>query len=242
MDILLTELMKYKRTAILWMILIGGFLTAGTGFLLLSSEEGPAGWEGYFATGMNCINLLALLLIAVFTGYVLIGEYQEGTAKVLFTYPVSRIKIFISKHFVVFCFVILLYFTFFISALIFGTAYTGELPAGEFMFKMLKFSLLMSVMNFILVPVTSAISLIIKGTGTYLFVGMGYFAIYVSFINSDYSLLIPPCIPNRLIENYFISEFISSAQTINIVVVSALTFIVFLTAGAAYYWKSDCLN
>lgn len=242
MDIVITEFMKYKRTAIIWMILIGGFFSAGTGFLLVSSHDIPAGWENYTVVSMNCINMLALLLTAVFTGYVIMGEYQESTVRVLFTYPVSKIRIFISKHLVVLVFVMMLYMVFFISAVLFGTVYTGNLPAVEYMLKLLKFSLIMGCMNFILAPLTSVTSLLIKGSGTYLFVGMGYFLTYMSFINSDYSLIVPSCIPNKLIENYFISEFISNVQLTGIVVVSAVTFIAAFVTGAVYYWKSDCLK
>lgn len=234
-----TELIKYKRTILPWMIGIGGFMTAGTALLFVSNENSQVSWNALATTSLNCMNILALLLVAVFTGYVFIGEYHENTASILFTYPVSKSKIYVVKYFVVLLLVISLYLIFFLSTILFGFIDIGAFPSLGFFLKFIKLTFLMSIMNFVLVPVTALISMIIKGIGTYILVGMSYFLVYISFINSDYSLFIPTCIPAKLVSNYFISEYISKADFRGIVIVCAVTFLSTFFIGAVYYSKSD---
>ncbi|MDF2989326.1 MAG: hypothetical protein K0R50_4836 [Eubacterium sp.] len=239
-DLICTELSKYKRTAIVWMIIAGGFLTSVTAYLLVSSDSQKSDWETYAATGFNCINLLALLMVAVFTGYVIIGEYHGGTIGTIFTYPVSRVKVLLSKYLIILLFVAAFYLVFLVSAILFGVINFGEFPTGDYILKLFGFSLLMAGTNFVLVPVTAVISLLVKGAATYLFSGMGYFVIYISFINSDFNYLIPVCSPNKLVENYFISEYLTGTDINSVSIVLAVTFLTALATSIVYYVKSDC--
>jgi len=221
------------------MIGIGGFLTAGTAFLSVSTDNPQVSWSTLATVSLNCINILALLLIAVFTGYIFIGEYHENTVSILFTYPISKFKIYVVKYFIVLLLVLSLYLIFFLSTMLFGFIGIGGFPSIEFLQKFLKLTFIMSVMNFVLVPVTALFSIIIKAIGTYIFVGMGYFLVYISFIDSDYSLFIPPCLPAKLVSNYFISEYISKVDFRGITIVSVVTFLSAFFIGAVYYSKSD---
>ena len=240
LSLIYTELIKYKRTAVIWMILIGGFLTAGTAYLMVSSNNSEANWQIYSAAAFNCVNTLALLLSAVFTGYVVMGEYHGSTISTIFSYPVSKLKLLLIKFFIILLMVIALYMVFLISTLLFGILNIGEIPSTEFLIKLIKLSLLMAVVNYVLAPVTAIISLLIKGTATYLFVGMGYFITYVSFINSEYSYLIPTNIPNKLIEHYFVSNFLSKTDFAYLSAVSAVFFFLAVISASVYYLKSDC--
>ena len=240
--LLYTELFKYKRTILPWMIVIGGFLTAGTAYLFVSTENSEVSWNILAYTSLSCINILGLLLVAVFTGYVFVGEYKENTASTLFTYPVSKSNIYIVKYFTVFLLVISLFLILFLSTILFGVLNIKSLPSVEFLLKFLKLTIIMSIMNFVLVPVTALINMVIKGIGTYIFAGMGYFLVYISFINSNYSFFIPTCIPTKLLSNYFISEYISKSDFIGIVIVSVVTFSLASLIGAIYYSKSDLVK
>ncbi len=239
-SLIYTELIKYKRTAVIWMIAAGGFLTSVTAFLLVSSTSKKSDWETYAATGFNCINLLALLMVSVFTGYVIIGEYHGGTISTIFTYPISRLKVLLIKYLIILFFVTAFYLVFIVSALFFGVIHFRELPTGDLIIKLIRFSLVMSGINFVLAPVTAVIGLLGKGAASYLFAGMGYFVIYISFINSDYSYLIPACSPNKLVENYLVSEFLTKNDINTIAAVMAATFLTALVTSGVYYIKSDC--
>jgi hypothetical protein len=68
------ELIKYKRTIIPWLIGTGGLLVATTALLLVTTENPQVTWEVLAGKSLNFMNLLSLLLVAVFTGYVFVTE------------------------------------------------------------------------------------------------------------------------------------------------------------------------
>lgn len=234
-----TELLKYKRTIIPWIIGIGGLLAATTSLLLVSTEDSQVSYEVLAGRGLNLINILALILVAVFSGYVFVTEYYESTISILFTYPVSRFKLYIVKYFVILLMVISLYLAFFLSTIIFGFINIRKLPSMDFALNFMKLIFVVSCTNFVLVPVTTLVSIIIKEIGTYIIVGMSYCIAYICFINSEYSLFIPVCIPDKLVANYFIPERISKADFKGIVIVSVITFLSTFFIGAVCYSKSD---
>ncbi len=238
LNLIYTELIKYKRTAVFWMIAIGGSLTAGTAMLLVTSQKPVATWDDFAAAGLNGINLLALFIIAVITGYVVSGEYQQRTIDILFTYPVSRIKLFMLKQAVMFIFSICLYTSFLLSAILFGIVFIG-IPEGEMILKLLRLIFTMVVLNFVLVPLTSFICLLAKSSGTSIFTGMGYFISYMCFINIKHSLIIPTCTPNKLVNNFFVKESISRGDIKGILAVSAAVFVTSGLISAVYYSRHD---
>lgn len=234
-----TELKKLKRTMIPWLIGIGGFLTAGTALLQVSSGSSHVDWGSLAPASLNYINFLALLLVSVFTGYVFTSEYSDGIISILFTYPVSRYRIYAAKHLVIFVLTILLYLVFFLSIMFFGLIYIGRFPAADFLLKLIRLTFLTAAINFVLVPVTALISNLIKGVGTYILVGMGYFVANIVFIDSDYSLFLLPCIPGRLVANYFVSQCMSWEDFRSVVTACTVTFIAAFFAGAVYYSRCD---
>lgn len=239
LSLVYTELIKYKRTIIPWIIGMGGFLTVSTALLLVSGDNAKVNWQVFMGRGLNLMNILALLLIAVLAGYVFITEYHESTASILFTYPVSRFKLYAVKYIVILFMVVSLYLTFFALTMLFGFIYMGTFPSSHFMLKVIKSIILVIGANFVLVPVTVLFSIIIKGIGTYIFMGMSYVIAYISFINSDYSLFIPSCIPDKLATNYLIFKCISNTDLTKIAIISAVTFLTAFIIGAVCYTKSD---
>lgn len=239
LNLIYVELLKYRRTVIPWMILVGASLASGTSLLLVASENAQVDWGSFSVSSLNCINLLALLLVAVFTGLVFVGEYHENRDVVLFTYPVSRIKVFVSKLAVVYIMDISLFLLFFIFAMLFGLAYIGSFPVFETGLKLFEMTMVLTAVHFVLVPVTVLISILVKGTGTYIFAGMCYFMLFISLIKSDFSTFIPVCIPDKLVTNYFISTILSSSDLTGIILVCVITLLTAFSIGAACYCRQD---
>ncbi len=238
LNLIYTELIKYKRTPVFWIIAIGGVLSAGTAMLLVTSQKAIATWDDFAVAGLNGINLVALFVIAVITGYVISGEYQQSTIGILFTYPVSRIKLFTLKQAVMLIFSICLYISFMVSAFLFGIVFIG-VPEWKLILKLLRLIFIMAGLNFVLVPFTSFICLVVKSVGTSIFTGMGYFISYMCFINIKNSLYIPTCTPNRLVDNYFLKENIGRGDIKGILAVVASVFITTVLMSAVYYSKHD---
>lgn len=235
LQLVYAEIVKYKRTIIPWIITLGGGFAAFIALLLVLTGGLQKSWEVFIVRGLNLINILALLLVAVISGYVFLQEYHEGIVSTIFTYPISRLKIYLAKFFIILLMVISLFLSFFILTILFGVIFIGEIPSLDFLFKFIRFIFISSGVSFVLSPVTVFISLMFRGIGTYILVGMSYFLVYMGFLNSDYSLKIPPCIPDRLVANYYISEFMSKADLNSVLVVLSITFLSAFLAGAFYY-------
>lgn len=236
------ELKKYKRTVLPWLIAAGGLLTSGTAIIMVSTENQQVNWETYAVQGLNFMNLLALLLVAVFTGFVFTGENSNNIDNILFTYPVSRIRFFLSKFIVLLLFTLLLYLAFLFFAMLLGLLVIGSFPEWKIILKLLQISLILSAVNFILVPVTTFITILVKGAGTYLFTGMAYFILYISFINTDFSMYFPVCLPDKLLFGYFNPGIMSSSEFITILTVCAITFLFAFIISAVSYTRQDVSN
>jgi bacitracin transport system permease protein len=238
-ELIQIEIKKYKRTFIPWMILVGGVLPVFTAFMMMSNGIYVKSWSSFAAMGLNYVNLLALLLVAVFSGYVFVTEYHENIIGILFTYPISRLKLYVAKYIVILLMVCMLYLVFFISSIMMGFLYTGSFPQTDFLLKFVKIVFLMTIANYMLSPVTVIISIVITGIGTYILAGIGYFIVYISFINSDLGIYIPPCIPDKLVGNYMVTEYISKADFITIIIISTVTFFSTFFIGAVCYYRDE---
>ena len=237
--LIMAELSKYKRTFIPWVIVLGGLLAAGTAFLQVSTDYSEVTWKLLAQSGFFCMNLLALLLTSIFAGVIFIGEYHEGMSGILFTYPVSRLKLYITKFVAAFLMVISLYIMFFISTMVIGFISIGSFPAREFMEGLIRLTALVIVANFVLLPLTALISLVVKAIGTYILVGMGYFLVYASFNSSDFSTFIPPCLSSKLTFDYLTAQCINKSDYPGIIAVSMVTFFCAFIIGEFYNSKCE---
>lgn len=233
------ELKKYKRTVLPWMIAGGGLLTSGTAIIMVLTENRHADWETYAVTGLSFTNLLALLLVAVFTGFVFNGENSNNIDNILFTYPISRIRFFLSKNMVLLLFTVLLYLAFFIFTMLFGLVLIEGNPELKFCIKLLEISLILPAVNFILVPVTTLVTILFKGAGTFLFAGMAYFMLYISFINTDIGVYVPACQPDKLLYGFFSPGGMNGSDFITLLTVCTITFLSAIIISAAAYTRQD---
>ncbi len=238
-SVLYTELRKYKRSFIPLMAVIAGFLTASTAILIAAAPSSKLSWDVIAVTGLNCLNPLSLLLVAVFSGYAFAYEYADGSISTLFTYPIPRLFIYMAKLVIILILTIFLYFAFFLSSMFLGVLNIGKLPDLELFAKFFKVTAIVCCVNFILVPVTVLITNLIKAAGTYILTGIGYFIVYIIFINTKYSLFLPTCIPDKLVSTFLIVASIDRAEFKQIIIVCSVIFVSAFIAGAVQYSKSD---
>lgn len=238
-NLIYTELQKFKRSVMIWLMLLGGFLPAGTALLLAFGENPVVTWNVLFTNALNCMNQLALILFAVLTGYIFAGEYQERTVITLFTYPVSRFGFFTSKMIVAFLVNFIVYLILCFSTLLLGFIYIKSVPAAELWVQFIKFTVLMALFNSALVPLTSLISMIGKGLVAPVITGMCYVITYVVFIGSKLNVYIPSCIPTVVVMKYFQTGNFGLNGCGDIVITAVITFVAAVIPGALYYSRSD---
>ncbi len=241
-NLIFIELKKYKRTVLPWMIAAGGLLTSGTAIMIASTGNRRVSWETYTVQGFSFMNLLALLLVAVFTGFVFTGESSHNIDNIIFTYPVSRIRFFLAKLIVILLYTILLYLAVLFFEILLGFLVIGSFPGWKIFLKMFEISLILSAANYILVPVTTFITILVKGSGTYLFTGMAYFILYISFTNTDINRYVPVCQPDKLLYGFFSPEIISGSEIFAIITVCSVTFLSAFIISVNSYTRQDVCN
>jgi bacitracin transport system permease protein len=98
-NILFTEFMKLKRSKILWLIPAAGLIPVivmiPNAFNNLSFKV--KGWPYFIADFLLTMNQLIPSVFILFTGYVFSREYQDNTISFIYSHPVSRVSILISK-------------------------------------------------------------------------------------------------------------------------------------------------
>ncbi len=118
-NVLVTELMKLRRTKVTWLSLLAFALGPAGGALFMWIVEHPgmaermgllgtkadllgieATWSGYFAMLTQMVGLVGQLVLAVIAAYVFGREYVDGTARNMMALPLGRAW-FVAGKFVV---------------------------------------------------------------------------------------------------------------------------------------------
>jgi ABC-type transport system involved in multi-copper enzyme maturation permease subunit len=152
-----SEFLKLKRTKIYWAMLslavLGNFIS-----VLFSGDIKNA----FYQHGSLLI-FLTPFVFALITGYIFSKEYNDRVINQLFTYPVSRIRIFIAKLIAIYSMIVI---TFVLSCLIViavGTAkvFTGDVTVELFM-RGITMNLFACGLSFGTIPVAAAVVIVGK--------------------------------------------------------------------------------
>lgn len=94
-NVLYTELLKLKRTNIVWLTIIGAVLPA---LLAVFGQLEKMDWSKLFINNLLFLNMMIVpLLISLLAGFVVVREYKENTINQLFVFPHRRVTILIGK-------------------------------------------------------------------------------------------------------------------------------------------------
>lgn len=120
-------------------------------------------WEPYLNIIITFLNdIAALIVYGIITAYIFGNEYESKTINVLFTYPVSRIRILFSKLLCILTIItISMMFTFILSIMSGLVLEHEKLTSDIFLYYLWSF-IKVIIYQFMLVPITAAISIIYK--------------------------------------------------------------------------------
>ena len=234
-----TEVLKYRKTLVPWLAVAGGLFPPFVAALFLLTANSPFSWEMLTETSLRFMNMLALLLIAVFAGHAFVSEYRDSRVNRLFTYPVPRFMLYAVKLIVAFLPVLGMYCVFAAATLASGWIFAGGPPDSGITASYLLLVLLVAASGLAVVPVTAFMSMMVKNDGSYILAGIGYFIIYMSFADSDISRLVPPCIPDRLLMDYMKTGHVFSTKTGEMLLACAAIFLLAFCLGAVCYAKRE---
>jgi hypothetical protein len=234
-----TEILKYKRTLIPWLVLVGGSFPVLVALLFLLTSGVDVTWEALAGTALSYLNMLALLFTAVIAGYAFVAEYRDSRVNMSFAYPVPRVLLYVVKTFTVLLPVLGMYLVFLACVAASGWIFARRPPEIGFASDMLALLGLSVAASFSLVPTTAVLSTVVKNAGAYILAGVGYFIVFMSLAGSECGKYAPPCVPDRLLKDYLASGHLVSADAGGMLLACAAVFLLAFVLGAALYTRLE---
>ena len=238
LNIIYSEFLKLKKSYIVSVSLVCGVI-ASILMVLGNLIAGISMSFEKFACNIQQMNftILNIILFSLIAAYVFSREFTDKTASILYAYPMSRIKIFISKLITIYILIFLVYFIQCIS--IYLSYYIADVivPSSTLIMNDVKANIVSMMFQFLLIPIPILIANITKNMMMPLVYGILSF-IAVGFIGSDstYDDYIPLMVP------YISAQYFYFPKNINfnhIIVSSTLCFILFMPICIYEFNKKD---
>ena len=209
-----------------------------------SGEIASANLQEIFYRLGNVFTILGPFMFALITGYIISREYSDRTINQLFTYPVSRVRIFTAKLCVIFTMIFLTSALSCITAVLFGTVkvFTGA-ASFNMLINGIFMSLLSSLLSFGTIPLTAAVSMVGKSVIPPMVLGT-FASLVTLFLEIGHgmgAILFPwttPYLPVREFGEGFAEIAPNQYAATAITILSAL-FLISLVFCLIYYRKSE---
>lgn len=234
-----SEFLKLKKTHIIPIVFICGILVTIFMFLARLITEHDMPFEKY-AYNIEQVNFLILytVLFSITAAYIFSREFTDMTANILYTYPVSRVKIFISKLIALY---IIIFFTYTIETLSIPLSYyflNGIFPEGNLIIKDIRANVYSLLLQFFITPIPVLVANISKNLIIPSSYGILSFILSSLLVNnsSDNLKYIPLTSP------YLSSAYFHSLKDINlnyVLIPAILCFILFLCIGIYHFNQQD---
>jgi len=246
-NVIITEFLKLKHSKILWLIPIGAIVPVLMALLSLSqmyNSNDPSAhyWGMLLKTVLVFSNYFSSAILALITGFIFTREYQEITINVLFTYPISRLKFYISKLIVSLFLTTVLFTLSIIFTLISGIVFKYEMFISEFLVIFIKYSLFSILLNFLLVPIAAFVGIKSKTVLSTSALGIVYVMSMLFLNKPEYSVYIPCCIPSLIasLKGYVMGGFLSFTGDLNKAYITLMiSFTASVLIGLVYYKNTD---
>lgn len=241
LNMIYSELLKLKNTYMIIIVLIGG--TVSTVIMVLArfiSSEHMMTFEKY-AYNIEQMNFLILyiVLFSIIVSFVFSREFTDKTASVLYSYPTSRIKIFMSKLITVYILIFIVYVIEIASIPLGYYFLTGSIPAESLMIRDIKANLYSLFFQFLLIPIPVLIANISKNNILPIVYGI------LGFISTAYMSDADDSLYGRyypLLSPFFSAKYFYNSERINlncITIIGTSCFILFLFISIYEFNKKD---
>lgn len=238
-NVLYGELLKWKRSKMLWLIPIGALLPVLLDYFvaLHKLERVPfITWSELFASDLQMMTMLMCpALFALFTGYTFAREYQERTINNFLTVPRSRIQLLLGKYAIMLLLMAVTLLLSYALTLVSGFALKHDALTLTVLRDAAVKSALMLVLQFALISITATVSIL--GKSYVPAMGLGVFAVIseLTIMQSKYIMYYPWSAPLELLFHMSRRE----EQTAIGVTVMLAAFFVPLFFNMWYYRKAD---
>lgn len=156
-------------------------------------------WENYFTDAVMMINMLmAIGLFSLLAGYIFSREYQENTINTMFTYPISRIRFFISKLIVMLILISITLAGSFILLVFLGLTINHETLTLGILLYYIKTYIFMIAMHFALIPIVAFLCIYNKSIIPPIILAVSAITLNLIIMNTPFNTLFPWSIPTIL--------------------------------------------
>lgn len=238
LNIIYSEFLKLKKSYISSIALIAGVVMSIL-MLIGNLAAGISMPFEKFACNIEQMNLVILnpVLFSLIAGYVISREFTDKTASILYSYPISRMKLFISKLITIYVLIFLVYS---IQGISIGLSYyvsNGIVPSYAPIMNYIKANMISMLFQFLLIPIPMLIANTTKNIimptvyGILSFITAGF--IGSDFAYADYIPLMAPYISTQ----YF--YFNKDINLNHIIFSTAFCFIIFMPICIYEFNKKD---
>ncbi|BCZ49232.1 ABC transporter permease [Clostridium gelidum] len=173
-NIIYSEFIKLRKSFIFIIALIGGVLMPGVQFVGAIgtvaehyNEIQQVSIEPFLKSYIGNIEVMSfqftyIIIFSLIAAYIFSREFTDKTSNILYTYPISKIKIFIGKFITIYILILFVYIIQFITTYLSLYIAWGELPSAEFISNDMKVNLYSVLLQFLLIPIPVLIANITK--------------------------------------------------------------------------------
>lgn len=148
------EFLKLKKSYIWIVILVSGLTMTSFLDLIILITKDKRTFESY-ASNTEMVNLLILytILFSLITGYVFSREHEEKTSNILYSYPMTRIKIFMAKLITIDILILCVYLIELISIYLGYYFLYKKLPESTFIVNHIIQNIYSLIFQYLLIPI-----------------------------------------------------------------------------------------
>ncbi|OOM16395.1 ABC transporter permease [Clostridium saccharobutylicum] len=247
-NIIYSEFIKLKKSYILIIALISAILMPG--IQIINDIENdyttiPLNDRGrFFQRDVVDIDRISILMIYIIifcliSAYVFSREYTDKTANILYTYPISKERIFVGKFITIYMIIIFVYLIQIITTYLGLYVVWGKLPPIQFIIKDIKINIYSMLLQFLLLPIPVLIANLTKNIIFPIIYGLLATIIVGLLLGSGakiYSQFCPLTLPALPFYYYHNGDPIDFVITIGSAII---TFVLFMFLCIYQYRKAD---
>lgn len=242
LNIIYCELLKLKKSYIVPVAAIGGmFMSILFQLVALVYKDSKQTFEQYSSNlEMPNILLLYTILFSLMAGYVFSREFTDKTSSVVYTYPMSRIKIFIGKLIIIDGLITLVYLVKITSILLGYYILNGTMPENTLTISYVKYNIYSLIAQFMIIPIPILVTNMSKNIIVSVVYGiLGTIITMISagkmFQHSEY---VPLVVPYKLIEKIYRPNLVDLKHS---VISGSVCFIISMIICIYQYNKDDII-
>ncbi|WP_158301904.1 ABC transporter permease [Paenibacillus mesophilus] len=160
LNVLYTELLKLKRSNIVWLAIIGAVLPA---LITTFGELGSMNWTELYINNLLFLNvMIGPMLLSMLAGFVVVREYSDNTINQLFVYPHRRVTILLAKMIVILLLSVIIFALNYVMIWLAGSLLGDQPIPGELLRTYTSAYLWMFALHALLIPLTMTAGIVGK--------------------------------------------------------------------------------